>query len=93
MESAALLEELVALADAVGLRVERLSSRAPGEDLSPAVSGRCRLRGETWVLLAPADPIERRIEALAAALRDLAAPELESRYLPPALRAVLFPEG
>jgi hypothetical protein len=93
VEAPALLEALVALADDVGLRVDRLPARAPDGGVSATVSGRCRLRGETWVLLADGDPLERRVEVLASALRDLAGEALERRYLAPALRESIFPEG
>jgi hypothetical protein len=63
--------------------------RAPGEGQPAPASGVCRVRGETWVLLVAAGRPEERVEALAQALNTHAAPFLESRYLPPAVRARL----
>lgn len=79
------LEALDRLAREVGLEVRRVPAAADAE----ASSGVCRLRGRVWVLLSPADPPRRRVAVLAAALREHAGPALESRYLPPAVRAQL----
>ena len=49
------------------------------------------MRGETWVVLSGADPLGERIRLLARALRELRGPELEGRYLSPALRELLNP--
>jgi len=93
MESSAILEALLRLADDVGMRVDRLSNRGLEDGMAPAGSARCRLRGETWVMLAPNDPPKRWIEVLGEGLREVAGEELEARYLAPAVREVLFPEG
>jgi hypothetical protein len=63
--------------------------RAAGDGQPPPASGVCRVRGETWVLLAASDALEERVEVLARALKTHAAEFLESRYLPPAVRARL----
>ena len=84
-----LLELLLETAPEFGLQVRR-ASRA---DLAPSDplprSGFCRVAGVPWVVLAPDEPAEVQIELLARALRESAGPELESRYLPPALRTVI----
>jgi hypothetical protein len=89
VEAARLLNALLDLAREVELPVKTLG-RASGAD-APAQtsSGVCRVRGEFWVLLIDADPPERRVEVLAGALREHASEQLEQRYLPPALRAIL----
>lgn len=85
MEDAELLEALLELA-----RDARLEVRVAGADADPPVtSGACRVRGEVWVVLARADPLEHQIDALARALREHAADFLEQRYLPPVVRARL----
>ena len=89
MESRELLEVLAELAAEAGLSVRVLQGRAGGDDPATASSGVCRVREEVWVVLAEADPVEERIEVLARALREHAAPLLEQRYLPPAVRARL----
>lgn len=89
MEAPALLGALVELAESLGLAVQRVGRQPVFEGLSPSSSGTCRVRGEVRVLLADSDPLEVRIEVLARALRELAGPELEERFLPPAVRACL----
>jgi hypothetical protein len=84
MELAPIYEQLVLLAREAGLAVREL--RAGGEGEPVTTSGVCRLRGETWVLLAPGDSLEQRIDLLARALESHAGPALEGRYLPPAVR-------
>ena len=93
MEPSAILEALLLLAEDVGMRVDRLSNRSLEDGMAPAGSARCRLRGETWVMLAPNDPPKRWIQVLAEGLREVAGDQLEARYLPPAVREALFPEG
>lgn len=79
----AVLAALVALAEETGLAV-RAADPAGGE--GPLGSALCRVRGELWVVLVPADPVEHRIRVLAAALRKHAGAALEQRWLAPALR-------
>jgi hypothetical protein len=84
---AQLLRELVALAEEAGLEVRMVRGAPVGEGEPAARSAVCRVRGETWVVLSGADAVEDRIEVVAQALRDHAAPWLEGRYLPPLVRA------
>ena len=93
MEAQVLLDALLLLAEEFDLRVEELPAQAALEGFSPTASGLCRVRGRSWVLLAPTDPQDRRIEVLAAALRELATESLRDRYLPPAVRECVFPGG
>ena len=44
-------------------------------------------------MLAPGDPAERWIEVLCEGLREVGGDALEARYLAPAVREALFPEG
>jgi hypothetical protein len=87
LELSELLARLADLAREAGLEVRELHAASDGQP-SPA-SGVCRVRGETWVLLAVSDALEERVEVLARALKTHAADFLESRYLPPAVRARL----
>jgi len=90
VELSELLERLAELAREAGLEVRELRAGAEG-DPAPA-SGICRVRGETWVLLAASDGLERRVEVLAQALKTHAGHTLEGRYLPPAVRERLSKE-
>ena len=87
MELSELLERLTALAGELGLEVREV--RASAEAEPPVASGVCRVRGETWVLLAAGDGLEQRIDVLSRALKTHAGVLLEGRYLPPAVRARL----
>ncbi len=78
-----LLSALLDLAAEVGLEVRNL---IPSASDAPPTSAVCRVRDAVWVVLVSGDPIERRTEVLVTALREHAGPELESRFLPPALR-------
>jgi hypothetical protein len=89
MEQAELLEALLELAHECALPVRRIPAEAPFEGLVPPQSGSCVLRGRRLVLLCGSDPLERRIEVLAGALREHAGPALEMRFLPPAIRECL----
>ena len=87
MELSELLAQLRELARELGLEVRDVRGGGEGE---PAVaSGVCRVRGRIWVMLAAADDLEQRVEVLAGALKSHAGAALESRYLPPAVRARL----
>ncbi len=86
MEPAEVLEFLVDLSREAGLEVRRVPARAASESEPPARSGVCRVRGRLFVLLAAADSVEDRIEALASGLRALDPSVLEARWLPPAVR-------
>ena len=78
-----MLDELVGLAEEAGIAVR--FARA-GEGELPPRSGVCRVRGRTVLVLSAAEPVEARIEAVAAALREHCRSFLEQRFLPPALR-------
>jgi len=88
VDPADVLLELVGLAREAGLEVRELRPRG-GEGEGAARSGACRLQGRIWVLLAPHDPLEDRIDVLARALVEHAPDALEGRWLPPAVRARL----
>jgi hypothetical protein len=88
VEPPEVLERLVELAREAGLRVRR-GGPGGGESLPATSSGVCRLRGELQVVLIDTDPLAERLAVLAGALRDQAPDLLESRYVPPAVRAWL----
>jgi hypothetical protein len=88
-----LLRELMALAEQAGLTVRPIRGGSGGEGEPSATSAVCRVRGETWVVLASSDSAEARIAVLSEALRGHAAEWLENRYLPPALRQRLLPDA
>jgi hypothetical protein len=85
VEPAVLLDALAELARECGLavRVLRLS------ETPTLVSGPALVKGKPWVVLVADEPLPARIEALASALVRFAGPELERRYLAPAVRACL----
>jgi hypothetical protein len=74
---------LLELAAEAGMRVRA----APSAGLLE--SGVCRVKDELWLVLVPSDPVEHRIRVVAGALRTHAPALLDSRWLPPALRARL----
>ncbi len=86
MEKAALLEALLDLARAGELEVRFVRRNLAAEPEVAPASGTCRVRGKIWVLLSTADPVEVHLDVLAEALRTHAAPLIEGRYLPPAVR-------
>jgi hypothetical protein len=90
VEGQALLDYLVELAREAGIQVRTIPHSGAVTDLPPR-SGACLIRGAPWLLLAPGEPLEDRIEAAAAALRTHAPGVLEGRYLPPAVRERLGP--
>lgn len=84
MEPSQLLEHLIDLAGEAGIEV-----RATGAADAGIASGVCRVRDAVWVVLSAADPADEQIAVLARALVAHASEFLESRYLPPAVRARL----
>lgn len=82
MEAPEVLEQLVALAGEAGIRV-----RAASRSEAALESALCRVRGELWLVLVPAEPVEHRIGVVLRALREHAPRLLEERWLPPAVRA------
>ena len=83
MEANEILRLLTELAEEAGVGVRLVR---PGEGDPPARSGLCRVRGRLLLLLSAADPLDARIEAVAAALRAHGGGLLEERFLPPAVR-------
>jgi hypothetical protein len=77
-----LLERLIGLAEEAGIAVR--IARA-GESELPPRSGLCRVRGRPLLVVSAAEPLDARIEAVAAALRAHGG-LLEERFLPPAVR-------
>ncbi|MEE9281067.1 MAG: hypothetical protein V3V67_12910 [Myxococcota bacterium] len=86
MESAQLLQALVELAREAELEVRTLGLAGGSEPEVTAPSAACRVRGEVWVVLSRADPLEVRLEVLADALKTHRGDWLEQRWLPPAVR-------
>ncbi len=80
------LEALLELADEVGLSVRVLRGRQSSDEEFAPTSSCCRVKGKVWVMLSPNDPVELHVRVLGEALKNEAATELESRFLPPAIR-------
>ena len=91
MEEKDVLEALLELAREAGMRVERAGRESQEADLPPLASGVCRVRGEIWIVLSNRESIAVQIGTLGDALRTHAAELIESRHLPPAVRAALEP--
>ncbi|MEE2678995.1 MAG: hypothetical protein VX546_10505 [Myxococcota bacterium] len=87
MNDADVLRELIALAESAGLRVQAVPRAREGD--APVSSGVVRIRATLRVVLVSSDPVTERIGVLVAALRAHASEFLETRHLPPALRARL----
>jgi hypothetical protein len=79
------LAELVALAQAAGLRVQIVRGAA-SEGEGSVSSGVCVVAGEPRAILVRSDPVADRIEVLAGALRTHAGAWLDAHYVPPAIR-------
>ena len=90
MEPRELLSRLVALAEEAGIAV-RIARAGDGE--LPLRSGLCRVRERLLLVVSAAEPVEARIEAVAAALRAHGGAALEERFLPPAVRERLERAG
>ncbi len=78
-----MLELLVGLAEEAGIAVRVART---GESELPPRSGICRVRGRLLLVVSAAEPVEARIEAVVAALREHGSGLLEERFLPPAVR-------
>ena len=78
VEPRAILELLVGLAEEAGVAVRVVRA---GEGEPPPRSGLCRVRGRPVLVLCSAEPLDARIEAVAAALRTHGAGVLEERFL------------
>jgi hypothetical protein len=83
VEPRPLLDLLIGLAEEAGIAVR--VARA-GESELPPRSGLCRVHGRLVLVVSAAEPLEARIEAVAAALREHGGGLLEARFLPPAVR-------
>ncbi len=84
-----LRDALAELARELGIDVRVVTGASELEPGIPVRSGSCRVRDEVWVILVSGDPLEEHIAILADALREHAGDALESRFLPPAVRARL----
>ena len=93
MNQAEVLQRLMELAEAAGLRVRPIRGTSGAEGEPAAASGLCRVRGELWIVLSNNDSLEERVAVVAGALRSEASEWLQSHYLPPALRARLYSEN
>jgi hypothetical protein len=87
MEPSELRDAFIELAQDSGISVRFTERSAPGDP--PPASAACRVRGEPWVWLSGADPLDAQLDVLIRALRAHAGDGLESRYLAPAVRARL----
>ena len=87
MTDSEVLTELISLAESAGLRVQTVP-RARDSD-PPVASGVVRIRGAARIVLVSSDSLEERIAVLVEGLRTHAPVFLESRHVPPALRARL----
>jgi hypothetical protein len=83
VEPRELLDRLIGLAEEAGIAVR--VARAGDSELPPR-SGLCRLRGRLLLVVSAAEPLEARIAAVAAALREHGGARLDERFLPPAVR-------
>jgi hypothetical protein len=84
------LARLVELARDEGLHVREVGGRRAETD--PATrSGVARLRDVVYLVLVASEPLEDRIEVVAAGLREHRPGAFEGRYLPPAVRSRLDP--
>jgi hypothetical protein len=90
VEPSELLGRLIALAEEAGIAVR--VARA-GESELPPRSGLCRVRGRLLLVVSAAEPLQTRIDAVAAALREHGGAALEERFLPPAVRERLERAG
>jgi hypothetical protein len=91
VETRELLRALAEVAENAGLEL-RVVGGAPLTEGGPAAeSGVARLRDRVIVMLSRADPPERHVEVLAAALRDHAGPWLDAHFVAPAVRERVNP--
>jgi hypothetical protein len=78
-----MLELLVGLAEEAGIAVRVARD---GDSELPPRSALCRVRGRLLLVVSAAEPMEARIEAVVAALREHGGGFLEQRFVPPAVR-------
>ena len=93
VDEVATLGCLLELAREAGVEVRPIGSIASSDSLAPPASGVCRVRGAVWVLLSRQETPDLHTDVLARALREHAEPMLAERFLTPAVRARIFPEG
>ena len=93
MDDVELLEALLELAGEFGLDVRIIQPAGSGESEFPVSSGVCSVRGQLRVLLSREDPIDVQNRVIAQALNSKAKNDLESRFLPPAVRGALDNSG
>ena len=86
MEAQAILDALVEVAREAGVTVRVLPRAAAREGEPLPGSNVCRIRGQPWLILAPGESIEDRIDAAARAVQSFGAEQAERRFLPPAVR-------
>ncbi len=86
MTAAEMLDCLRGLATEAGLAVRVAPARRGAEADAPVRSGVCRVHGHLLVLLADADSLEDRIEALVEGLRRAGPGAWQERWIPPAVR-------
>jgi len=77
------------VAEAAGLEVRGVGRGSVTEGGPAPESGVVLLRSRVIVLLSPNDPLDRRIEVLADALRTHADAWLEAHFISPAIRSRL----
>ena len=89
MEPSEIMTVLLDLAREADLEIRNVgpSGGEPGEP--PPSSAVCRVRDAFWVVLSSADPVAVQLDVIAGALVTHAPELVESRFLPPAVRAVL----
>lgn len=91
VEAVDLLGALVDVAEAAGLEVRPVGGTPLTEGGPGAESGVVRLRERVIVLLSRGDPLERRVEVLAEALREHAGAWLDEHFVAPAVRERVTP--
>jgi hypothetical protein len=89
VESGELLHAMADVAEAAGLEVRGVGRGAVTDGGPAAESGIVRLRSRVIVMLSPNDPLDRRIDVLAEALRTHADTWLEAHFIAPAIRSRL----
>lgn len=83
MEPSEILQQLMGLAEQAGVAVRVVRA---GEGEAPLRSALCRVRGRPVLVLCSAEPLDARIEVVAAVLRTHGAGVIEERFLAPAVR-------
>jgi hypothetical protein len=94
MDESEVLRILLELAEEAKfeIRIAGRSTRQEFEVGAPG-SGICRVRGRIWIILSESEPARAQVEVLVQALKEHAGTLIETRYLPPAVRAWFGPRG